>query len=989
METESAHDLSRMSEIANASYASAAQISTQNIDAEDENDMEILNGVLLYTIIRENTASFGDVVHSWIEKYVLNHTRAVTSLIQLILCASNNALIVSEEMYNQSSLPEIYKEITESFNDEEIYPLISQEDADFSSNFYDFTLKLSKFSMHTFINDEEIMDSLLAFFKIACNSNYRPLRHTCTFFALSFATGLLSNAADISMDIFKMSQSASESQSLAISQKDKTTQKKLKVAFDFIFKEVFCVRYRDVCAEIRTFCILTLGQWFKIYPNEMIKDSYTKYIGWLLYDKHAPVRLQCVKALKPLLENEQSVELLSNFLKKFNNRLVEMISDVNDEVCCAILESLTSLIKIKEDFISTEQYQSLTKMAILPARKLSVPASNLILEINGIKFKKNPTDEEIISFIKLIASCVIEYQDLQSLLLVIDSFNKFSTYLTSWEIYVSFLIETEDSDENWEFLIINLLYASVCYFIGGKLPVERPVRKNLAAEISKNQEEERKSFTSSIIAHFGDLFNKYYAEKDKIQILISFIQYFDMNFLLFQVQSKSYVDQIASSLQKIIVRSYENEFLMPCINSLKFLSIKCQEFCNNNDFKNKYVDKIIASVTQPLNTTVRKFIKTKQNEELAVLMQQVSILNLFSQYFDLRQYNISDVLDVLKQSLNFEDPKNFELIANIFKCKTSLLTSAMQNLSSDPSKCASKADQKLLLDSFTDEVMQILEFAIKIFSINEINKIDILTSICSFLVLFSEQNEVEKYLNDPALTSTLKQLERQIFTYMHQTFFTTNQVHTKQDNDCQQALMGVCTLLMSHLFDIGQFKYILRYLASHSHYSEIIKHVLHEIRKFDSEKEVQIMFETLKDGFEECLNDCRQREVPVNRNSVGFTGLKDLSRRFLLSFGINNVKYKNSILLFQKLFIDYFISKSDLKAENQSDYTYIFEIIFPFYLRTEVSDSKVIVNYLERELGDEFARVTSNWYSLNCYLRKQAPDAQNPKRNSILGRGEE
>ena len=120
-----------------------------------------------------------------------------------------------------------------------------------------------------------------------------------------------------------------------------------------------------------------------------------------------------------------------------------MISDVNDEVCCAILESLTSLIKIKEDFISTEQYQSLTKMAILPARKLSVPASNLILEINGIKFKKNPTDEEIISFIKLIASCVIEYQDLQSLLLVIDSFNKFSTYLTSWEIYVSFLIETE------------------------------------------------------------------------------------------------------------------------------------------------------------------------------------------------------------------------------------------------------------------------------------------------------------------------------------------------------------------------------------------------------------------------------------------------------------------------------------------------------------------------------------------------------------------
>lgn len=48
---------------------------------------------------------------------------------------------------------------------------------------------------------------------------------------------------------------------------------------------VFIHRYRDCAADVRKDTLTALGEVIKAYPAVFLKDEYTKYIGWLLYDE--------------------------------------------------------------------------------------------------------------------------------------------------------------------------------------------------------------------------------------------------------------------------------------------------------------------------------------------------------------------------------------------------------------------------------------------------------------------------------------------------------------------------------------------------------------------------------------------------------------------------------------------------------------------------------------------------------------------------------
>lgn len=173
-------------------------------------DFDILDGRCLYRVISEAKASFTDIVDSWIENYASDDSKAIISLMQLVLAASNNRLIVTPEMFEKRSFPEIYDEIMKHFINEEAYPLISEEGSTFSPCFREFVFKLSKASRFSFINNDQMMNSILSFLKIASSSAFRPLRHTATYFALIFSTGLLYNISSIAENFHKLSQDSKD-----------------------------------------------------------------------------------------------------------------------------------------------------------------------------------------------------------------------------------------------------------------------------------------------------------------------------------------------------------------------------------------------------------------------------------------------------------------------------------------------------------------------------------------------------------------------------------------------------------------------------------------------------------------------------------------------------------------------------------------------------------------------------------------------------------
>uniref|UniRef100_A0A8D0EYV1 SCD domain-containing protein n=1 Tax=Strix occidentalis caurina TaxID=311401 RepID=A0A8D0EYV1_STROC len=79
----------------------------------------------------------------------------------------------------------------------------------------------------------------------------------------------------------------------------------------------------DVIPEIRATCIEEFGSWIKTYPDAFLNDNYLKYIGWMLYDKQAEVRLKCLLGLQGIYSRRELVSRMDLFTSRFKvNRLL-------------------------------------------------------------------------------------------------------------------------------------------------------------------------------------------------------------------------------------------------------------------------------------------------------------------------------------------------------------------------------------------------------------------------------------------------------------------------------------------------------------------------------------------------------------------------------------------------------------------------------------------------------------------------------------------
>lgn len=66
-----------------------------------------------------------------------------------------------------------------------------------------------------------------------------------------------------------------------------------------LFEGVVAVRYRDTVDDIRLSCIQAIAKCAIAHPEEYMKDSCLKYVGWLLNDQQsASVRAGTLQQLQ-------------------------------------------------------------------------------------------------------------------------------------------------------------------------------------------------------------------------------------------------------------------------------------------------------------------------------------------------------------------------------------------------------------------------------------------------------------------------------------------------------------------------------------------------------------------------------------------------------------------------------------------------------------------------------------------------------------------
>ena len=115
-----------------------------------------------------------------------------------------------------------------------------------------------------------------------------------------------------------------------------------------LFNGIFVHRYRDIDPVIRTICIDSLGLWVATHYEVFLDNSYLRYFGWLLYDKHQDLRLATIRVIFYLFtgtpESDRFIQGMTQFISRYSKRIIEIALRDKCEECQKVSFKLLAVL---------------------------------------------------------------------------------------------------------------------------------------------------------------------------------------------------------------------------------------------------------------------------------------------------------------------------------------------------------------------------------------------------------------------------------------------------------------------------------------------------------------------------------------------------------------------------------------------------------------------------------------------------------------------
>lgn len=222
-------------------------------------------------------------------------------------------------------------------------------------------------------DEPNLMEVVIAWVSTLSSAGNRALRHTATFIALGMSTALCNVGRDMIENKARLQRQVdgerkkSKSNKGRVSEMDAAKQKvdkqeeALKELLSTLLETVFVHRYRDVDPNIRYDCINELTSWIVTYPDVYFEGTYLRYLGWLLSDQKAEIRLVVIKGLTRLFRDTTKLTGLESFTEKFRPRIVEMASRDSDPAVRAATIELLDLLRDAQ-FLEPDDIDAIGKL---------------------------------------------------------------------------------------------------------------------------------------------------------------------------------------------------------------------------------------------------------------------------------------------------------------------------------------------------------------------------------------------------------------------------------------------------------------------------------------------------------------------------------------------------------------------------------------------------------------------------------------------------
>ncbi|NXP19590.1 STAG2 protein, partial [Scytalopus superciliaris] len=968
-----------------------------------------VEAVTLFEVVSMGKQAMQSVVDDWVEAYKQDRNVALLDLINFFIQCSGCQGMVTAEMFQSLHKKDVMRKMTETFDeDNEDYPLIRTGPywKKFKANFCEFIAVLVQQCQCSILYDSYLMDTVISLLTGLADSMVRAFRHTSTLAAMKLLTAVVS--VHLNLDVNKHNaQRLYEVEKQRISGKrtsyrlDQLEKKRkeyehklleIQNMTNAIFKGTFLNRYRDVIPEIRAICIEEIGNWIRTYPDAFLNDSYLKYVGWMLYDKQAEVRLKCLLGLQGIYSRKELVSRMDLFTSRFKDRIVSMPLDKDHEVAVQAMKLLMLMSQNCEDVLSTEDCEMLYQFVYTTHRPLAVAAGEFLYKRllihegdekvqpkGGRKFGES-TDQ-----LKRLIHFFLESELHKHVAYLIDSLWDWAgKFLKDWECMTTLLLKNAEKDgealnDAQESVLIEIILATVREAAEGHPPVGRgATKKILSVKEKKIQLEDCTKITEHFITVLPQLLAKYSTDAQKVANLLQIPQYYDLDVYSTGLLKK-HLNALLREVKDIVAKHSDMSVLEA---SSRTYYILCNEeiaiYSQVDCARTQLIDELMEQLNQLLDCFWGKeggfCTDTGEISRMNSALRRVAA---FQNAHDLTKWNLYD--KTLK-FLVFEMEHGSLPVLIILPALQCTYFSLLWQLAA-----VSENSPKETLFPLRRELRHFSQICTCFLHHKEKDvREKAFMMLCDWLLILSHQDsnnnkgvELLSYLPNSSLQENLLLFIREhVFMDEEEERKDLTEEEEEKEESCKlddlhkkrSLLAAYCKLIVYNVVEMTAAAEIYKYyVKTYNDFGDIIKEMLSKMRHNNRIQSAKTLILCLQQLFQTHA-ESQDSSSGVDFSSASFTNIKELARRFSLTFGWDQVKSRESIAMIHKEGIEFaFQGATRVDGKCLPPNLGFLLIISEFSNKLLKPDKRLVYAYLQRYIVEPLPCRGDAWQPLVWY----------------------
>ncbi|NXB73108.1 STAG2 protein, partial [Donacobius atricapilla] len=966
-----------------------------------------VEAVTLFEVVSMGKQAMQSVVVDWVEAYKQDRNVALLDLINFFIQCSGCQGMVTAEMFQSLYKKDVMRKMTETFDkDNEDYPLIRTGPywKKFKANFCEFIAVLVQQCQCSILYDNYLMDTIISLLTGLADSMVRAFRHTSTLAAMKLLTAVVS--VHLNLDVNKHNaQRLYEVEKKRISGKrtsyrlDQLERKRkeyedklleIQNMMNAIFKGTFLNRYRDVIPEIRATCIEEIGCWIKTYPDAFLNDSYLKYVGWMLYDKQAEVRLKCLLGLQGIYSRKELVPRMDLFTNRFKDRIVSMPLDKDHEVAVQAMKLLMLMSQNCEDVLSAEDCEMLYQFVYTTHRPLAVAAGEFLYK----RLLSHEGDKEVqpkgggrsgasTDQLKRLIHFFLESELHKHVAYLVDSLWDWAgKFLKDWECMTTLLLKnTEEvgealSDDQANALI-EIILATVREAAEGHPPVGRgAAKKILSVKEKKIQLEDCTRITEHFIMVLPQLLAKYSTDAQKVANLLQIPQYYNLD-IYSTGHLEKHLDALLREIKDIVAKHSDMSVLEA---SSRTYYVLCREevaiYSQVDCARTQMIDELMKQLNQLLDYFWQKeggFCTDAG--EISRMHSTLRRVAAFHNAHDLTKWNL---YDKTLRFLVFETEHSSLPVLIILPALQSTYFSLLWQLAA-----VSENSPKETLFPLRRELRRFSQICTCFLYHKEKDvREKAFMILCDWLLILShlDSNNEETVGLLGYLPNT--PLQEKLFSFIQKYVFMDEEEEKKdlteegKDETCKlddlhkkrRLLAAYCKLIVYNVVEMTAAAEVYKYyVKTYSDFGDIIKETLSKTRYNNKIQSAKTLILCLQQLFQTHV-ESQDSTSGVDFSSPSFANIKELARRFSLTFGWDQVKSRECIAMIHKEGIEFaFQGATGVDGKCLPPNLSFLLIISEFSNKLLKPDKRLVYSYLQRYITEPLPCRGDEWQPLVWY----------------------